>query len=207
MDTKKLAESLLKDGLAQKNKGNLEQSAETLTEGIANDPSNARIHYELGKVQFLRGDYGLSLSAYLAYAHLQIQKREAQLSGDLEFPEDEKQLSEDFYNNLPTEIKDSLPRKSASYILEDGDICNHVAHSYFGSQDIAEPDLVENFKLYYSTLVGANLVQMTVEQFGFSLDKFEQINLDLFIPNGRMILLDNIAWNRLDETDVVRIYF
>lgn len=207
MDTKKLAESLLKDGLEQKRKGNLDQAAEDFTEGIANDPANAKIHYELGKVQFLRGDYGISLSAYLAYTHLMLQKRESQLSGTLEFPEDEKKISEDFYSSLPEEVKQSLPRKSASYILEDGDICNHAAHSYFGSQKIEDPEIVENFKLYYSTLVGSNLVQMTVEQFGYSLDKFEQMNMDIFIPNGRMILLDNIAWDRLEEEDVVRIYF
>lgn len=207
MDVKKLAESLLKTGLEQKRKGNLDQAAEDFTEGVANDPTNASIHYELGKVQFLRGDYGISLSAYLAYTHLQLKKRESQLSGDLDFPEEEKALSEDFYNSLPEEVRKSLPRKSASYILEDGDICNHVAHSYFGSQKIEDPDIVENFKLYYSTLVGSNLVQMTIEQFGFSMEKFNQMNLDIFIPNGRMILLDNIAWDRLDEDDVVRIYF
>lgn len=207
MDIKELAESLLKKGLEQKRKGNLEQSAEDFTEGIANDPSNARIHYELGKLQFLRGDYGPSLSAYLAYTHLQIQKRESQLRGDIEFPEEEKKLSEDFYENLPAEVKNSLPRKSASYILEDGDICNHIAHSYFGSQDIKEAELLENFKLYYATLVGANLVQMTIDQFGYSMEKFEKMNLDIFIPNGRLILLDNIAWDRIDESDVVRIYF
>lgn len=207
LNTKKLAESLFEKGLEYKRKGNLDEMIKSFYEGIANDPENEKIHYELGKALFLKGEYGPSLNAYLSYTHLKVRKRELSLRGDLEFEENEKESVEHYYNNLPKEIVDSLPRKSAAYILEDGDICNHAAHSFFGAGEITEKEIIENFKLYYATLVSPHLVEITLEQYGFSLEEFQKLNIELFIPKGRMILLDNLAWDKIEESDVVKIYF
>lgn len=206
-NNEELAKSLFSEGLEQKTKGNLEGAKDCFSRGISHNPLAASLYYELGKLEFLRGEYGNSLTAYLAFTHLQLRKREAQLNGDLEFPKTEKSLIENFYQELPEEARDSLPRKSAAYILEDGDICNHAAHSYFGSQDISEPELLNNFKLYYATLVGPHFVQITLDQLNLSLKAFDEMNLNLFIPQGRLILLDNIAWDKLDSDDVLEIYF
>src|SRR5690606_28288895 len=150
----------------------------------------------LGKALFLKGDYIRSLNAYLGYVHLKVRDRELKLNREIDFSEDEKEIVENYYDALSEEIKNSLPTKYAAYILEDGDICNHIAHSYFASGEISEKELIENYKLYYATLVSPHLVEITLDQFGFSLEEFQKINLELFIPQGRKLLLDHIAWDR-----------
>lgn len=205
MNNTDAAISLFKKGLAYKLKGDLENAKDSFSSSISNDPSNKDVFYELGKLEFLRGKYSESINSYLAYTHLQLNIRLKQNNNLLDFPD--KDISEDFYKNLPSEIKNIFPDKSASYIYEDGDICNHISHSYFGSHNIEDPILLRNFKFYYSTLVGNHLVQMTMDQYNMSYDEYEDINLSTFIPQGRLILLDNIIWEKLGNDDVLNIYF
>lgn len=197
--------SLFKKGLSYKIKGDLENAKDSFSSSISNDPLNKDAFYELGKLEFLRGKYSESINAYLAYTHLQLNIRLKQNIGELDFPD--KNICEDFYKNLPLEIKNILPDKSASYIYEDGDICNHISHSYFGSHNIEDPKILRNFKFYYSTLVGKHLIQMTIDKHNINYNEYESLNLSTFIPQGRLILLDNIIWTELENENVLDIYF
>lgn len=207
MDAVEIGKSLLKEGIELKKKGDLDAAKDSFARALSNDPTNPDICYQLGKLEFIRGQYGASISAYLGYVHLQLRAREAQLRGDISLSEEELEFIENFYSILPSEAKDALPRKSAAYILEDNDICNHVGHSYIGGQEGLDERTTTNLRLYYSKLIGSQLVDITLDRFDITLEDFESMNREVFIPHGRMVLLEHIEWSRLDSDDIVELYF
>lgn len=203
--SKELAMKFFKEGLEYKQKGSYDLARDCFMRAISYDPSNPEVHYANGKLNFLMGNYITSLNSYLAYTHLNLNKRIGQLNGEIDFPDAE--ASESFYENLSDDAKRALPHKAASYILEDGDICNHVAHAYIGSQNVTDPRLVLNLKVYHATLVGKLLLDMALESHKTSLEEFDKTNFEIFIPQGRMLLLENIAWDEIESEDVLKIYF
>lgn len=203
--SKELAIKFFKEAMEHKNKGNYDSAKDSMSRAISYDPEIPGIHYENGKLNFIMGNFITSINSYLSFAHLELNKRLKQLNGELDFPNREE--SELFYNSLPEEAKKALPHKAAALILEDGDICNHIAHSFIGSQEVTDPDIINNIKLYYATIIGEILVDLTMEQFGMNMKRYEEINNSLFIPQGRMLLLENIAWDSLESTDVISLYF
>lgn len=203
--SKELAFSFFKDSREERMKGNYKLAKDLMTRAISYDPECPEIYYENGKLNFQLGNYITSINSYIAFTHLMLHKRLNQLNGKENF--ENKEESEKFYENLPEEVKTILPHKSASYILEDGDICNHIAHSFLASQNINDKKIVENMKLYHASLVSYLLTEMTLEQFNLDMNEFEKMNEDIFIPQGRILLLENIEWNKLESTDVLNIYF
>lgn len=207
MDTVEIGRSLLEEGLELKKKGDLDAAKDSFARALSNDPTNPDICYQLGKLEFIRGHYGPSINAYLGYVHLQLRAREAQLRGDLPLADEEADFIENFYSILPEEAKKALPRKSAAYILEDNDICNHVGHSYIGGQEGLDEKTKTNLRLYYSKLISSQLVDITLDRFDITLEDFDSMNGEVFIPHGRMVLLEHIEWDRLDSEDIVELYF
>lgn len=203
--SKELAIKFFKEAMEHKGKGNYDAAKDSMSRAISYDPEMPGIHYENGKLNFIMGNFITSINSYLSFAHLELNKRVKQLNGEIDFPNREE--SENFYESLPEEAKKALPHKAASLILEDGDICNHIAHSFIGSQEVTDPEIINNIKVYYASIVGDLLLDMTVEQFDIDMNRYEEINHNLFIPQGRMILLDNIAWDDIDSTDVINLYF
>ena len=203
--SRELALKFFKEATEYKLKGDYKTAKDRMTRAISYDPTIPEIHYENGKLNFLMENYITSINSYLAFTHLELMKRVRQLNGEEEFQNEEE--IEKFYKSLPEETKDALPIKAASLILEDGDICNHIAHSYIGSHDVEDPELLLNFKIYYATLVGRVLLEMTIEQYKPDINKFHEMNNDIFIPQGRMLLLENINWEEIDNDDVLKLYF
>ncbi len=203
--SKELAFNFFKEAREHRMKGNYEMAKDSMTRAISYDPESPEIYYENGKLNFQLGNYITSINSYMAFTHLMLNKRVKELEGEIEF--ENKEESEKFYESLPQEVKEVLPHKAASYILEDGDICNHIAHSFIASQNIEEKDIVNNLKLYHATLVSYLLTEMTLNQFDLDLDTFKKMNDEFFIPQGRILLLENIDWEKLGNNDVLDIYF
>lgn len=207
MDTVEIGKSLFKEGLELKKKGDLDAAKDSFARALSNDPTNPDVCYHLGMLEFIRGQYGASINAYLGYVHLQLRAREAQLRGDLPLSKEESEFIENFYSILPEEAKNALPTKSASYILEDNDICNHVGHSFIGGQEVSDEKTLTNLRLYYSKLVSPQLVDITLDRFDITIEDFNDMNREVFVPNGRMVLLEHIEWGSLDSEDIVELYF
>ncbi|MDO5707668.1 MAG: hypothetical protein Q4P31_03480, partial [Andreesenia angusta] len=157
-----LAISFFKEAREYRMQGNYDLAKDSMTRAISYDPTCAEIFYENGKLNFQLQNYITSINSYMAFTHLRLNDRVKQLKGELEFPDREE--SEEFYNNLPEDVKKILPNKAASYILEDGDICNHIAHSYIASQNIEDEEIEKHMRVYHATLISYLVTDMTLDQ-------------------------------------------
>ncbi|MDO5707669.1 MAG: hypothetical protein Q4P31_03485, partial [Andreesenia angusta] len=60
---------------------------------------------------------------------------------------------------------------------------------------------------YHATLISYLVTDMTLDQFNVDYNEFKKMNEEIFIPNGRVLLLENIDWNQIESNDVLEIYF
>lgn len=196
---------LMDQGVALKRQGNLEGARDCYIQALQKAPTEIEIYSSLGKVAHLLRSQDLAVRSYLACAHLYMGPIEIAMQKN-QFP----QHLELIYNTIPAEILVKLPKKSAFMIFIDSNTPRHLAHSLIDlTPDMmrSNPQLSPYAEIYYSHIYGNGSYGSTMQK--HRLTSGDQISMDeqVYIPYGQNFLLQNINWDLITTSDVIKLYF
>jgi len=194
--------ALLRQGLERKRSGALKDAKEIYMQALRLDPCDIQAYISMGKVSYLLGQREDSIRSYLAAIHLQIFTRE-----NFEDASSIRQINHR-YDQLDSDIKELLPMKSATVILEDANTPRNIAHSVLDLDD-TEPlsqSAQGHSQIYHSQLAGNGTFNDTLTILNVTEEEFDATEYD-YLSVGKQILLDHINWKQINDVNVAKIYF
>lgn len=198
-------EQLLDQGVALKRAGDLQGAKDSYIKAIEKDPFNMMTYISLGKTAHLLKAQDLALRCYLASTHLQLAPIEKSF-GENNLPLHLKVQ----YESFPKDLLKELPKKSAFVIFIDPNTPRHVAHSYLDlSPTIVKenPQLKAYSEVYDAHILGAGTYDQTLQKWGLTSANQIETDEEIYIPQGRNFLIQEINWNKLSNHNVLDLYF
>lgn len=204
MDNYTMAEQLLTLGLNEKRKGNYEEARNFYLESLKYNNANQTAYLNLGKINYLLGNRELAICSYLANMHLQIIEREQKVRGIRYYSEEEKNFNEDFYNSFPDRVKIKLYIKSGIVILQNYNIPRHFAHALL---DFTQKDIKKYANVYRETMKGSVDIGKVLKENNLTQEEYMVFDNVNYRGYGIEAFLDLIRWNKIDEDNVLKLYF
>jgi tetratricopeptide (TPR) repeat protein len=206
MNATQYAEQLLVQGIEFKKMGDFEKAEQMYLKSIEYNSQDPSAFINLGKIFYLRSKYTLAAQSYLACMHLQINSRELKNIGLKEYPFYEKYMNDQYYDDLPYEIKNLLPLISGLVIFQDPNISRHIAHSVYDYNNKLL-ELNKYIPVYRAQISGDGTFKNMLLSQNLSETDFDYAEENIYMPRGIDLLINNIQWEKIMDTNVLKIYF
>lgn len=178
------------------------KAKKALKKAITLDPSHELAYSLLGNVCYLLNEQETALKSYLSSAHLMINKFKTILLDSFEKVIDSK------YEALTDYEKSRMPNKYFILLAENPTLISEIGHAFIDpTNEINDPIINECIDIYKEALIKNTLPLNIISKFNLCLEDYENIDISHFVTIGQEYLLDNLKWDKLDETNVQIFYF
>jgi len=193
---------LLTEAIEKKRVGDYQESVNAYMKAIDVSPRNPKIYTALAKSAYLLGAPILAVHSHLCAAHLEMNVLYQQLEND-EAPEEYLQ----FYNELPTDLKESLPHQAAGVIVGDFNLAKHLGHAIIDLDPNRPDELKGSIEIYRHQIQGNGDFQHLYEAHDVTEEYMDGLDRQRYAPTGFNFLMNHIEWEELGNPKVFPLYF
>lgn len=150
---------------------------------------------------YLKKQHDLAVSFNLAAVHLSLHT----------FLENYKQGDPAAVNalqSLPETIVNQFPHPIGALLIHEKNIIRHVSHALLDQEVILEkaPNLRPYAEIYYAQIIDDYTVNGVLQQYSLTEKAVLEFEVEHYLGHGYQLLLNQIKWDQLDNTDVMNLY-